>query len=211
MNYIVVLFKNKKRKKIIKEFVTFDRANNFFEKYKEKSDSIVFHKEVVNGYESEHELGLIQNGKTPDGFVYLKDDYGRNVRVALEDKNMSVLKMNPIKIEELLYDYQTKQKISLDQVLKKYLRGTGIKLISGLNNKIIIQVDESVNILVTKNEKECERFLDCLTTHFFKIKRADCIIVKDSSTPQRKYLYRLLESKGYDKTFLYRKSTFQHQ
>lgn len=211
MNYIVVLFKNKKRKKIIKEFITFDRANNFFENHKKESDLIVFHKEVVNGYESEYELGLIQIGKTPENLVYLKDELGRNVRVTLENKNMSLLKLYPIKIEELLYDYQTKQKISLTQVLKKYLRGPGVKLISGLNNKIIIQEEESVNILVLKNEKECERFLDCLSDFFFKNKRIDCIVVKDSSTPQRKYLYSLLESKGFDKQFLYRKSTFQTQ
>lgn len=211
MNYIVVLFKNKKRKKIIKEFITFERANNFFENHKKESDLIVFHKEVVNGYESEYEIGLVQIGKTPENLVYLKDEFGRNVRVTLENENMSLLKLYPIKIEELLYDYQTKQKISLTQVLKKYLKGPGVKLISGLNNKVVIQEEETVNILVLKNEKECDRFLDCLSEFFFKNKRIDCIVVKDSSTPQRKYLYSLLESKGFDKHFLYRKSTFQVQ
>ena len=32
MNYLIVLFKNKERKKIINKFVTFDRAKSFYDK-----------------------------------------------------------------------------------------------------------------------------------------------------------------------------------
>lgn len=210
-NFLVVLFKDRKRKKIINKFVNIDRALSFFEKYKRDSDSIVFHKEIVNGDESEYELGLVQVGKNADTFVYLKDDLGRNVRVNLSNENMSLLKIYPLKVEELLYDYQTKKKITFDDFIKRYLRGTGVKMISGLNNKVILQEEDLTKIFVLKNQKDCERFLDCLSNHFFRTKRVDCLVVKDSSVAQRKYLYSLLESKGFDKTFLYRKSTFQSQ
>ena len=54
---------------------------------------------------------------------------------------------------------------------------------------------------------ESSRFIDCLSSHFFKIKRGDCLFIKDYSSPQRKYLYSLLESNGFDKKVLYRKFT----
>jgi hypothetical protein len=63
-----------------------------------------------------------------------------------------------------------------------------------------------------KNESESERFIDCLSTYFHKIKKSDCLLIKDYSTPQKKYLYELLESKGIDKKILYRKfTTLPHQ
>jgi predicted transcriptional regulator with HTH domain len=208
MNFKIVLFKNKVRKKIIKTFITFNKAQEFFKKYKKDNESIVFHKEFANGEESQYEIGLIHIGKGSEGNVYLKDEYGRNIKVALENKEMSIIEICPVKIEEFLYDYQTKKKISLNRILKTYLKGKGIKLISGLNNKVIVQEEDNFNILITKSEKECDRFLETLSNLFFKEKRIDCIVVKDNSIAQRKYLYSLLESKGYDKQFLYRKSTF---
>ena len=58
-----------------------------------------------------------------------------------------------------------------------------------------------------KNPEEASRFIDSISNHFFKIKRADCLFVKDYSTPQKKYLFDLLEKNGIDKKILYRKFT----
>ena len=80
-------------------------------------------------------------------------------------------------------------------------------MISVLNNKIVLQKDEDIKLFSLKNEHESSRFIDCLSSHFFKIKRGDCLFIKDFSSPQRKYLYNLLESNGFDKKVLYRKFT----
>ena len=48
-NYLVVLFKNKKRKRIIKKFVTLSRAKSFFNKLMEQSDDVIF-EVVIEGY-----------------------------------------------------------------------------------------------------------------------------------------------------------------
>ena len=42
-NYLVVLFKNKKRKKIIKKFVTLSRAKTFYDNLIKKSNEVISH------------------------------------------------------------------------------------------------------------------------------------------------------------------------
>ena len=59
MKYLIVLFKNKERKKIIKKFKTLDRAKMFFEK-KINENQIYFDKKVENGKSCDFELGLIE-------------------------------------------------------------------------------------------------------------------------------------------------------
>ena len=48
-NYIVVLFKNKKKKKIIKKFITFNRAKLFYDKLVSESQEVIFDFEVEAG------------------------------------------------------------------------------------------------------------------------------------------------------------------
>jgi hypothetical protein len=120
---------------------------------------------------------------------------------------MTLFKIQPYKKEETVFDIRTGKKITMSDLIKKYLRGDGLKMISVLNNKIVLQEDEKIHLFTLKSESESSRFVDCMSLHFFKIKRGDCLFVKDYSTAQRKYLYSLLESNGIDKKILYRKFT----
>jgi hypothetical protein len=139
--------------------------------------------------------------------VYLTDEFGRNIKVKIEEDNMSILTIRPYKEEDLIYDVVNKKKITTQEFIKKYLKGDGLKMVSVLNNKVVLQRDEKIDLFSLKNESECSRFVDCLSSYFFKIKRGDCLFIKDYSSPQRKYLYELLESNGFDKKVLYRKFT----
>ena len=207
-NYLVVLFKNKKRKRIIKKFVTLSRAKSFYENLVEKSNEVIFEVLVENAKECKFELGLIDTKTNQSAPIYTTDEYGRSVKVKFEDNTgMSIIKMSPYRQEELIYDVDTNRKITSNDLIKKYLKGDGLKMVSVLNNKIVIQKDEMIKLFSLKNEQESSRFVDCLSSYFFKIKRGDCLFIKDYSSPQRKYLYSLLESNGFDKKVLYRKFT----
>ena len=206
-NYLVVLFKNKKRKRIIKKFVTLSRAKTFFNSLIEKSDEVIFEVLIENTKECKFELGLIEMSTNQSSPVYVTDEYGRSIKVKLEEEGMSILQIKPYREEELIYDIQKKIKINSQQLIKTYLKGDGLKMISVLNNKIVVQKDEDIKLFSLKNEKESTRFIDCISSYFFKIKRGDCLFIKDYSSPQRKYLYSLLESNGFDKKVLYRKFT----
>ena len=207
VNYLVVLFKNKKRKKIINKFVTFSRAKQYYDNLLKESNEVLFNVEVENGIETRYELGLIELSDNQLIPVYMTDEYGRNSKVKLEGDGMTLFNIGFYKKEEKIYDLTKNKKITAQQLIKTYLKGDGLKMISSLNNKIIVQEDEKINLFTLKSESESSRFIDCLSSHFFKIKRGDCLFVKDNSSAQRKYLFNLLESYGIDKKILYRKFT----
>lgn len=206
-NYIIVLFKNKSKKKIINKFITSNKVKKFYDKLIESSDSVVFPKEYENGKPSNFELGLLT--KTIDSLfpIYTTDELGRRIKVELEDPEWRIIKITPYKIEEELYDIQLGKKITTPELIRKYLKQEGIKMVSKLNNKIVVQKDDDVKLFSLKNEYDSHRFIETVTQYFLSKNRIDTMFISDASSAQKKYLYNLLESKGIDKKVLYRKST----
>jgi hypothetical protein len=210
-NYLVVLFKNKKKKKIIKKFITFNRAKLFYDNLVNKSQEVIFNVEVESGEECRYEIGLVEMSGKQLVPVYMTDEFGRSIKVKLDDEGMTLFQISQYKKEELIYDVKESKKITVQELIKKYLRGDGMKMVSVLNNKVVVQQEEKFYLFTLKNEQESSRFVDCLSLHFFKIKRGDCLFVKDYSSAQRKYLYSILETNGFSKQVLYRKFTYQPQ
>ena len=206
-NYIVVLFKNKTKKKIIKKFITFNRAKLFYDNLIKESQEVIFNVEVESGKECKYEIGLIEMSGKQLVPVYMTDEFGRSIKVKLDEEGMTLFQIAPYKKEELIYDVKESKKITVQELIKKYLRGDGMKMVSVLNNKVVVQQEEKFHLFTLKNEQESSRFVDCLSFYFFKIKRGDCLFVKDYSSAQRKYLYSILESNGFSKSVLYRKFT----
>jgi len=137
-NYIIVLFKNRKRKKIIKRYVTEKQATNFFNRMI-KENNVVFEKRIENAEPSDYELGLLSKNQSFQPSLYITDDYGRNSPVNLENPEYVFLNIKKYKVHN----------------------------------------------------------------------RKDAIFVKDVSSAQRKWLYDIMEKKGFDKKRLYRlKTTF---
>jgi len=211
-NFLVVLFKNKTKKKIIKKFITYKKAHQFFSKLKKDSENVIFEKLVENAEPCKFEIGLVELSSNQLFPIYLTDEMGRNVKVKLEDDDMTLVEISNYKIEEEFYDLQMKSKINIHTFINDYLKGDGIKMVSSLHNKIVVQRDEDFKLFTFKNVDECVRFIDTLNFHFFKIKRGDCLFVKDVSSAQRKYLIDILCNNGFDKKMLYRKfTTYSHR
>lgn len=206
-NYVVVLFKNKSSKKILKDFVTYKRAKLYFDTLSKENNDVLFPMKIENGKEVIYEIALIENSKSKLLPVYLTDELGRNVKVKMEDSDKNIVEISTYKKEEKLFDVNQNKKICVSDLIKKYLRGDGLKMIFSLNNKVIIQNDNDFKIFSLKTEEESNRFLDFLTLYFINIKKKDCLIVKDNSSAQKKYLLKLLSENGFDKKIFYRKST----
>jgi len=207
MKYLIVLFKNKKRKKILNKFKTLERAKKYFNDTLKTSNNVLFSKSFENGKPCKYEIGFLESGSTDFNLYFVKDELGRQIKVDIDDPDYRLTKIVDYNIEELLYDVDEKNKISFGGFIKKYLTRSGIKLISKLNNKVAIQNDDKVNLVSLKSIDECSRFIDVLEDYLIKNGRLDCILVKDTSKQQKKYLYTILESKGIDKSFLYRRFT----
>ena len=205
--YLIVLFKNKVKKRIIKKFKTLKNSDEYYKKLIQESDEVIFDKKHENGFKSDYEIALLGKKKGNDEVIYIKDEIGRQSKVILEDDDFSILKVQPYKLDEQFLDYTTKKKINTKELMKKYLSGVGLKMVSKLNNKIIVQNDNTINLFTFKNDEDSSRFIDNLSKIFIEQKKIDCMFVKDSSLSQRKYLYNILVNYGFPKSYLFRQST----
>lgn len=186
--------------------MTTKRANDFFNRMIEESESVIFDMQTENGKPCKFEIGIIQKGK----FLfdnYTTDELGRNIKIELENQDFTLLNIKPYKIEEGLFDPKTKNRISVPYFLKTYLSKDGLKMISKVNNRIVYQKDDEIKLFSLKSESDADRFIESLQLRFSVQKRSDVLFVKDVSTAQRQYLYNLLEESGFDRQYLYRKFT----
>lgn len=203
-NFSVIIFKNNKKRKILKSFVTERKANEFYEKKLKESSEILFDKQFENGSVCNYKLILTSKVCEVDKLYYF-DDLGRNISINPKiTDNLYIKKIDMFKKEEKIYDVQENKKITFSKFSKKYLDKEKTIMISKLNNKVVVQDDENYSLFSLKTEDECERFLKVVES---KVEKKNFIVVRDFTSPQRKYLYDLLVEKGYDIDFLYRTST----
>lgn len=205
MKYLIVLFKNKERKKILKKFKTYDRAFSFFSGI--TNNNVILDKRVENGKNVNFEVGLLEKNSTEFEIYYKKDNLGRQLKIELDDPDYKLIKVSDYKVEEFLFDIQTNKKISFKKFYNQYLKGGGLKFISSLNNKIIVQEDDNYNLFSLKCEPETDRFLNILSDVLYTNRRGDCIVVPETTKDHKKHLYSVLEQKGISKSTLYRRST----
>lgn len=206
-NYIIILFKNKERYKIIKKYKTYKNALPFFNSKVKESNDVVFDVQTENGRDVNYEIALLERTSEKLFPIYRTDEMGRNIPVELNDPNYAILKIEKYNIPEKVFSISKKQKISSEKLINNYLRGDSLKLVSKLNNKIIIQDEDIYNLFSLKSMYDADRFLINLERHMITNNKSNCLIVKDSSREQKKYLYEILTNLGYNKSMLYRTST----
>lgn len=204
MNYFVILFKNNKKKKILKSFVTENKAKEFYNKKLKESRKVLFKKTFENGSECQYRISLVSKLPNQEQIFYT-DELGRNIIInpkISDDKYITI--MDNYFIEEKIFDLNNSSKITTEQFIKKYLKKSNFYMISKINNKIVVQNDLDINLFSCKTDEESERFLTNLqSVSEFK----NFMIVFDVSSAQKKYLYGILSDMGFDKKMLYRKST----
>ena len=206
-NYFIILFKNKVKQKIVRKFITKKNAEQVFKNIIFNNSKIIFETNIENGLDCSFEIALVTTNLTNNQPVYLTDEMGRKIRVNIEDDGYQILNIVPYKKEELIYDLSNNKRINVKTFTDLYLSGVGLKLISKLNNKIIVQNDEKINLFSLKTDSDSLRFLISLENKFRDDNRIDCLFVKDQDTYQRKYLYDLLVEKGFSKNYLFRQKT----
>jgi len=152
-NYLIVLFKNKQKKKIINKFKTHKRAKNFFDKLISESNNVIFSKQYENGVKSKYELAVLERMSGVISPIYLKDELGRNIKVELDDSDYQISKIEEYHEEELIVDYSTSNRITTMEFIVRYLNPPGFKLVSKLNNKVVVQNDDKINLFTLKTMK----------------------------------------------------------
>ena len=153
------------------------------------------------------ELSIITT-ESSDNTLYIKDSVGRAREIVLGDSNYTVIKMLPYWKEEKIYDHTLSKKVSFRELMSLYLEENVFKQVFTLNNKVIIQKDELFNVFSLKTVSDALRLLTVIEVEFLNNQRYDCLFVVDTETIQRKQLYNLLESAGYDRGFLRKQYTY---
>ena len=172
-----------------------------------ESNDVVFETRYENGKKVEYELALLEKKGNVLFPIYTKDEFGRNIKLEFDNDEFNIIKISQYNEPEKIKDYQTGHKITSQTFINKYLSKDGLKLVSKLNNKIIVQKDEELYLFILKHSEDAQRFIMSLTERFVMLKRGDCMFVMDTSSQQKKYLYQLLSDRGFNKKFLYRKET----
>lgn len=203
-NFQVILFKDNKKKKILKSFITEKKANDFYEKKLGESSKVIFQKEMENGKRCKYKIALVSKEPTFDN-IYYSDEIGRNVSINPKISNeLYIKKISNFKKEEKIFDVSNGEKISVGELYSRYIKKGVTYLLSKLNNKVILQNDDNFVLFSLKTEEDCDRFLDCIENSDLP---KSFMIVRDISSPQRKYIYNILKEAGFDISFLYRTST----
>jgi len=201
------LFKNKKKKKLIKGYKTESNAKSKFKSIL-KENKVKFPVYYKNAEPCSFELGLLTNQSSYQKSLFTTDDLGRNNLVKLEGESDYIfMDIKTYLVEEKIYDWQTDDRITYDEMVSNYCKKNTLKNISTLNNKLIIQIDEQFYLFSLKNTEDSVRLLQTMEHDFMTSGRRDAFFVRDMSTVHRKWMYNLLESHGFDRKKLYRQNT----
>jgi hypothetical protein len=206
-NYTIILFKNKVRYKILRTYSNFKKAETFYNKKIEENKNVFFEKQIINTKKINFEIALVEKNSKKIQTLFKTDSLGRNIPIKSDEENLKIIKIDEFLIEEKIFFINDKNKIKTSLFIQTFLKGNNLKMLSKLNNKIVLQEDENVKLFSLKTNDDANRFLDSLRIKLKEMNIMNCIIVKDTDTSQKKFLYNFLEEKGYDKKMLYRKST----
>tara|TARA_R110000765_G_scaffold409109_1_gene507195 strand:- start:394 stop:1020 length:627 start_codon:yes stop_codon:yes gene_type:complete len=204
--YKIILLKNGTPKKTLFSSNVKRTTYNKFQKFI-NSKKPLFNREYVKRKFCQFELGIFSK-ESNNIEIYKKDDLGRNILVDYGISNYHLVELSNYWVEELIYDHKIGVRISLDDLITSYLPKKNFKQIFSLNNKLVIQEESNFNIFSLKNVQDCKRLLYTIKDTFVNGGRVDSLFVPDSSTTQRKKLYDLLETYGFNRKFLYKQYTY---
>lgn len=203
--YFIVLFCNKKRVKILYRCQKRTTVYEYWHEYKtEKKPRFIKTQNRKRNNEVVYELALIFPNNRWATKTFVKDSLGRLVEAKYEDDKFRIKEIIPYWKEELIYDFQKKERIRYHELLEQIISINEIGQIFTLNNKLFVQNDDNILLFGNKNIRDSKRLFELVREDVLKKKKGNFIFIKDVSTAQRKLLYQLLESKGFKKSELFR-------
>ena len=77
MNYLIVLFKNKEKRKIINKFKTSKKALKYYDSLLSDSNNVIFETKTENGLGCSFDLALMEIKGSKSEKTYIKDELVR--------------------------------------------------------------------------------------------------------------------------------------
>ena len=107
-DYIIVIFKNKQRYKIIKQYKTYKNALTLFKSMIDKNKEVVFDVQTENGKDVKYEIALLEKSSTKLIPMFITDEMGRNVKVDVDNPDYTITKIESYRIPEKIQNITTK-------------------------------------------------------------------------------------------------------
>jgi hypothetical protein len=206
--YMIVLFLNGKRKKVLHQANKRTTINEHWREFKTQRKPLYC---AENRGRSRQKLNFemvliypMNRWVTADDKTFRKDHLGRNQEVYVESKDYRIKEVMDWWEQEKIYDFQQKKHIFFDEMYSIISKVEAHSQIFTLNNKIFLQVDDDVTVYKNKNLNDTQRLFMILQAELLKNKRKNFMFVKDVTRYQRSLLYNLLEPKGFSRNELFR-------
>ena len=145
--YQIVIYQNKKRKKLVKSYKSYVDANKFYTKYLE-NNKVIFSKSRLNTENDVlHELAIIS-------------DSSSELNPLQYENGLTIKKITAIDIEENVYNSKSKKRYTILEIIKKYVKGKKNLNFYPIHNKLVIQdsLTDNLEIFVFKDVDDCNRF-----------------------------------------------------
>ena len=203
--YYIILFNNKKRKKLLYRSATKEKVLQYWHEFKtQQPPRFIKMNSGKNRTNMVFELGLIFPKTRFSKQIYSKDSLGRNVEITLSNDKQVIKEMIPYWEEELIYDFENKKRIRYHELLEYILTIKDISQIFTLNNKVFIQIENEIRMFGNKNISDASRLFELIKEDVLRKRLGNFIFVKDVNRNQRIFLYNLLVEKGYKRRELFR-------
>lgn len=203
--YYIILFCNKKRKKVFNKSAKRSTITEYWNEYKtQKKPPFIKLTSGRKRTKLTYELVLIYPYNRWTKKTYIKDNLGRTIEARINDDKQRIKEIIPYWEEELIYDFDIKKRIRYHEMMKYILSIKKIAQLFTLNNKLIIQIDDDIKMYGNRNVDDANRLFNIVKSELINKKRGNFLFVKDISTRQRTNLYNMLEQKGFKRTELFR-------
>ena len=213
MDYLIGVYDSEGQKyKIYGTRKRLGSANNLYEKVL-TNNTVYFERTVLNKDNKHKELKfylyLLKEKEKSDEDTVVRDSMGRLIKEKFKDNRYTILNKQEFKIEETFIVFGHSGRMTLKDILKKFLMSNNrIKYVFYFLNKVIIEDYDDLNIIICKNKKQARLLHDTLFK-FFKtngIKRG--IFMNELNKKNRKRIYEeIIKKTGWKPPRLYRNST----
>jgi len=212
-NYIIVITKNKKRKKLLHKCI---KESTAIKKYNTVTDNniVLFPKRYIsyNGLsDADHEILLLKKRSDGDENRIVRDSLGRIVEEKINNKDWVIVERKPYFIEEEFYVFGYKKRFTAKDIIKQFLsksKKRDVKQLSILLNKLIIYDDDSIDIIICKNQDDVMRLYNTIEDYAYKFKLPKIVFFGELDSCNKYGIYRRLQSiTGWNIKKLYRDTT----
>lgn len=201
--YFIVLFSNKKKRRVLFKS---NNLKNTQEKYNKliENNKPLFPQIYRNKERVKYDLAIVTSFYVDAEEIFFKDEMGRNQKAEFATGPYTFLKLRSYDIEEKIWDHQENTYTSAESLYETMVKGSEFKQVFTLNTKLFIQKDNHIIGYGLKNIDDCHRLFKILQNKAISEGHGHLMFVIDFSTAQRKDLYDLLQKNGFPKESLYK-------